>query len=763
MNKAITDGLVLMPPAFAEGLTVWSKGEGTPAEAVWDGAATAALVPGDADFGTCLEVLKTDATQRVRFTGQTPILPGCYLRIRARFKVVSGNMPIARIGGWPGNSIEERVPGLTESGPLVTPTSYGTVYEVSAIVGTGTRTGVDLTWGLTPLYGHFGIDFTGATGGVIRIESVEIEDVTSVFLRDLMDWVDVRDYGAVGDGVADDTTAFLLADAAAAGRRLLVPEGTYHLADHVTLTSDVRFVGTVQMPADKRLQMLRSFDLDTYVAAFGDEVLAFRKALQAYFNYTDHESLDLCGRSIQLDAPIDMQAAIGNVSEFSIRRVLRNGQFHVIGSPNWDPDTVTATATYSTAAPLELSNVAGIAQIPVGALVTGTGVGREVYVRAKNDAAGRITLSRPLHDAAGTQSYTFTRFKYVLDFSGFDLLGKFALQEIDFRCNSVASGILLAPDGDTFWLRDCDFTKPKDRAITSIGVGCQSMEIDRCNFVSSEINTSVAARTSVGINVNANDLKVRDSRAVRFKHFLVLHGSGHVIANNHWFQGDTVPDGPRTAGVVFTQPHVHSTVTGNYIDNAPIEWTNEHDAFPDFSNEYTFGGLILTGNIFTVIDAGAWYRFLIVKPYGPGHTLAGLTVTSNSFISIGGATERVEAVDDSIAPLDIGYCRNVVFADNVFTGITQSTINPVMLSFQRTSPDRNWICDFHGYLPFDGQARYVTSATFEASIRNAAGTELFVMPNFNINFGPTLDQIRMNWPEAVTGKAHLTVRADWPI
>jgi hypothetical protein len=105
----------------------------------------------------------------------------------------------------------------------------------------------------------------------------------------------------------------------------------------------------------------------------------------------------------------------------------------------------------------------------------------------------------------------------------------------------------------------------------------------------------------------------------------------------------------------------------------------------------------------------------------------------------------------------------VVFADNVFTGITQSTINPVMLSFPRTSPDRNWICDFHGYLPFDGQARYVTSATFEASIRNAAGTELFVMPNFNINFGPTLDQIRMNWPEAVTGKAHLTVRADWPI
>ena len=30
MNKAITDGLVLMPPPFADGLAVWSAGDGTP-------------------------------------------------------------------------------------------------------------------------------------------------------------------------------------------------------------------------------------------------------------------------------------------------------------------------------------------------------------------------------------------------------------------------------------------------------------------------------------------------------------------------------------------------------------------------------------------------------------------------------------------------------------------------------------------------------------------------------------------------------------
>ena len=56
--------------------------------------------------------------------------------------------------------------------------------KVSAIVGTGQRSGVDMPWGLTPVYGHFGLNLTGANGGIVRIDDIEIEDVTSVFLRD---------------------------------------------------------------------------------------------------------------------------------------------------------------------------------------------------------------------------------------------------------------------------------------------------------------------------------------------------------------------------------------------------------------------------------------------------------------------------------------------------------------------------------------------------------------------------------------------------
>ncbi len=47
MNKAITDGVLLMPTAFEAGLDVWSSGDGTPGSDTYDGAANAAYVPAD--------------------------------------------------------------------------------------------------------------------------------------------------------------------------------------------------------------------------------------------------------------------------------------------------------------------------------------------------------------------------------------------------------------------------------------------------------------------------------------------------------------------------------------------------------------------------------------------------------------------------------------------------------------------------------------------------------------------------------------------
>lgn len=763
MNKAITDGLDLMPPPFSAGLDVWSQGNGTPPTATWNGAPNAVLVPSDADFGSCLEIQKVNNTTRIRYKGETPILPGCYLRITARVKVLSGALPDARIGAWAGAAGGASVGGIVEDGPLVSIDSFGEVYEISAIVGSGSRGGVDMAWGTTPIYGHFGLDLSGPNGGLIRIDDIRIEDVTTVYLRKMMDWVDVKDYGARGDGVTDDSAAFIAADAAANGRRVLVPEGLYFLAEHVTMTAETRFEGTVTMPDNKRLSLTRNFNLNAYFDAFGDEVLAFKKAVQTYLNFSDHDVLDLSGRSISLTEPIDIHAAVGNKDTSTIRRVIRNGQFNCAPSPAWDTVEASSAASYTVNTPFELFDVENIAQIQPGSLVEGEGVGREVYVRDVNVGARRLTLSQPLYDAEGTQTYTFRKFQYALDFSGFSRLAKFTLQNIDLRLNENASGILLAPDGDVFAVEECDFTKPKDRAITSHGVGCQNLHVDRCQFLSPEIDEDVIDRTSIGININANDAKIRDNRAVRFKHFMVVHGAGHIFTGNHWFQGDGTLGGPRTAGIVLTNLNVKTTFTGNYLDNSTLEWTNEHDATPDFGVELSFGGLTITGNIFTVNGAGPWFRFIQIKPYGAGHFIQGLSVSDNVFKSINGEIDRVEGVDASIAPLDVGRTRNVTFDANAYNAITRITVNPVTLPLEQNTEAQQWVLDTDGYLPFEGRARFVTGVIAEGNITDDTGRLVYAMPTMNFNHGPERDQVRLNWPEPCKGTVHVTVRADWPV
>lgn len=456
-------------------------------------------------------------------------------------------------------------------------------------------------------------------------------------------------------------------------------------------------------------------------------------------------------------------AEAANTDTYEIRRVIRNGQFNVVPGAPWAPTIQTSTASYDVSQPTTLTNVVNVANVEVGSLVEGVGVGREVYVADKNVGAGTITLSQPLYAAPASQSYTFTRFKYVLDFSGFTKLSKFTLTDIEVHCQGEASGILLAPAGETFHLKDSFVTKPKHRGVTSHGRGCQDLQIDRCHFTSDEQAIPAPERISIGFNVNANDAKIRDSRFQRLGTTMVLHGTGHLIVGNHWFQGDNVTDGPRVAGLVLTYPNVKSVITGNYIDNSFIEWTNEHDAAPDFASEFSFGGLTITGNIFTVNDAASHFSWIVLKPYGPGHFLQGLSVCGNTFKSLNGTTDRIEKLDDSIAALAFGSTRNVTFEGNTFNGIAQNTINPVTLEFDQATAAADWVLEVSGYLPFGGRAREVTAVVTEGPILNASDGPVFTQPYVTTEVGAAKDQIQLTWSEPVKGRVHVTTRVDRPI
>ncbi|MFW8636542.1 glycosyl hydrolase family 28-related protein [Cribrihabitans pelagius] len=760
MNKAITEGLALMPPAFADGLDVWSSGDGTPGSDTYDGAANALLVAGDADFSGCLELQKTEATQKLRFMGQTPLPAGCYLQIKARMKAMSGALPTVRIAGWAAAAGGSHVSGVDETGPQVTLTSYGDVAEIRAIVGSGSRGGVDMPWGRSAVYGHFGLDLLGPNGGVVRIDDLEITDVTGVFLRDMLNLVDVTDYGAVGDGSTDNTAAFEAADAAAAGRRILVPAGEFHLAGTVSLTHEAVFEGTVTMPDDQMLLLTRNFDFASYAAAFGDEQLAFRKAFQALLNNSDHESLDLNGRKITVTAPIDMQAAVPNRTSYASRRLIRNGQLEAEESPAWDTEVVTAQATYDPSDPKKLTNVASISTIPVGALVEGSGVGREIYVVGKNQGAGTLTLNAPLFDAAGTQQFTFKDFKYLVDFSGFSALSKFGLHGIEFQCNNYCSALRLAPSGAVMAIDSCFFSRPKDRGITSIDLGCQGLLVDNCQFLSAEDPLDVPERNSIALNVNANDAKLRGNRATRFRHFAVLAGSFNTVMGNHFFQGDGIPNGVRTAGLVLSYNACTTTVANNYIDNCFIEWTNERDPTPDFTTGFSFAGLSVTSNVFLSGDVAPWFSYIVVKPYGTGHFLNGIAVTGNKFRSLNGSIDRVERVDTSFSDLDLSRSKHVLFQGNTFHSINEQVANPLRVRHDQASPATAWTVDSEGLLPFGGEARFVDSVVALGPVRTGGNDNRYAMPYAEVQRGPDRDQVELRWPEALKGEVQVVMRMD---
>ncbi len=761
MNKVITDGLVLMPPPFVNGLNVWSSGDGTPGSDTYAVSGTGAFVPADQDFAGCLEIVKTQSVTKLRYMGETTILPGCYLRVTARVKAVSGPLPSVRIAGWAGGAAGAHVTGLVEVGPVKALTAYGEVVEVSAIIGTGSRTGVDMVWRNT-LFGHFGIDLTGTNGGVVRVDDIVIEDVTSVFLRDMLGLVDVRDYGAIGDGVTDDAAAFEAADADAQGREVLVSKGVYRLAGNVTIQNQIRFEGTVTMAVANRFILQKNFDFATYLDAFGDEELAFKKAFQALLNFNDHDSLDLGGRRIDISAPIDMQAAEGTKTTFASRRVIRNGQIQAVAGTAWDPAVVTSAGSYVKTSSKTLTNVANIANIPVGSRVSGNGVGREIYVTAVNIAQQRLTLSNPLFGASGTQVYTFSRYRYLLDFSGFEQLSQFILSDIDFNCNGIASGIMLAKTGIIFHVRDCFINKPKDRGITSIGEGCQGMLIDRCQFISNEQDLPVQQRTTIGFNTNANDLKLRDTRAIRFKHLCVIGGSGSVITGNHWFHGDNEVNGVREGGIIIAASSCRSIITGNYIDNNYIEWTNEYDADPNMTAGYSFGGLAITGNTFMCSDTADWFNWIIIKPYGSGHFLHGFSVVSNVFKSTVGNIDRVEHVDTTYADLDYSRMRTVSFEGNHYTAVNEPVYNPVVIEHTQSATATDWIVDSANLLPFKGRVRNVDAIAPVGKVTNASNVGIYELPYAVPGYGVAGKQARIVFGSAVKGKVRVTLRVDNP-
>lgn len=286
------------------------------------------------------------------------------------------------------------------------------------------------------------------------------------------------------------------------------------------------------------------------------------------------------------------------------------------------------------------------------------------------------------------------------------------------------------------------------------------MLIDRCQFLTSEDALDVVDRKTIAVNTNANDIKLRNNRATKFRHFAVLGGRNSVVMGNHFFQGDSVPAGIRTAGLVLVNDHTSTLVNSNYIDNCFIEWTNERDATPNFSAGYSFSALSVGDNVFLSGGVAPWFSYIVVKPYGTGHFLNGVSVTGNKFRSLNGPIDRVDRVDTSFADLDFARFKNVLFHGNSYHAISKQVTNPLRIKHTQSSNSTTWTIDADGELPFGGRMRNVDSVVATDKIRNSSSVVKYTMPYAVAEQGPNKDQVSLVWESAMRGEVTVVVRID---
>ncbi|WP_424934067.1 hypothetical protein [Amaricoccus macauensis] len=180
MQAAAEPELDLMPPAFSDGLHDWSRGDGRPDTPTYgDLKFLDARIVEDSEFGPCLEIRKTDTIQRLRYMGEMPFRPGCYLEVSARIKALSGPRGLVRIAAMPGGRHGKPVTGLDTSGNVVGLDVFERSYEAVAVFGPEMLEGVSVVWNDRVLYAHVGLDIIGPNGGIVRIENLRVRDVTN--------------------------------------------------------------------------------------------------------------------------------------------------------------------------------------------------------------------------------------------------------------------------------------------------------------------------------------------------------------------------------------------------------------------------------------------------------------------------------------------------------------------------------------------------------------------------------------------------------
>jgi hypothetical protein len=115
------------------------------------------------------------------------------------------------------------------------------------------------------------VSFPQGLGNISNSTAIATGSTTARSLANrFADVVNVKDFGAVGDGVTDDTAAIQTAINAATGKQLILPSGTYKISGTLILLNSIYIVGYGQCT-------LQQSQANTTIIRIGDGTLANRR------------------------------------------------------------------------------------------------------------------------------------------------------------------------------------------------------------------------------------------------------------------------------------------------------------------------------------------------------------------------------------------------------------------------------------------------------------------------------------------------------
>jgi hypothetical protein len=389
------------------------------------------------------------------------------------------------------------------------------------------------------------------------------------------DFVNVLDFGAIGDGFANDTAAIqaALTYAESNNSSVYIPKGIYFIDAVLTANVPVIFNGVLKCGYNINAAGIRlrsqPIKITNYFMQYCNGVFASvnaqggsggdlnmgKAALQAAVNdwlaNRTFFTLDLEGRKILLNDTVNIDADLvsGIPGDFDQRRYFVNGKL-----------TASASMAGSNKAMLEL--------------ISSSGNHRSEYIGFSN-----------------------------IVFEGFG-------NASGLRCLNQYYGINFV---NCYSRRPEEFTLYFDSPPGGSG---SDVQITNCHFIG-----NAGTRTGIGIVYNGNDLHISNSAIAYHEVNLSITGGGQIIISNCHLYGTAENGAARKFPNIKISNARWTTINGCYIDGGPIQM---------YSTGATVGFITVVGCFF-VTSRPAGYSFVEIETTNPNCVVQKLQIALNKF------------------------------------------------------------------------------------------------------------------------------------